>query len=173
MNPNEEIIDPELMSDALMEAMGEPVREEVTILQLLNGHKIKVRYLPQSIGTSLEYDHGTPTTPPGTRKIKFDYRKWVKDTVQKMNDLALKNVQIVNDITLDGKVDQNIVLRKGEIRMSLIGPGEFSQLRELCFPGADSDAPDSEVQPDEARRKSGKGVRGRQPDVSGEAVRAT
>ena len=46
-NFDTKIIDPDENIAALSEAMGEDIKEEVTILQLLNGYKVKVRYLPQ------------------------------------------------------------------------------------------------------------------------------
>lgn len=133
----DEIIDPDENIEALAEAMGQAVQEEVTILSLLNGRRVKVRYLPQSIGSSLEFDDGTPIAP-GTRKPKFQFRKWAKEVIPKLNGLALKNVQIVND--LDGKAE----MPKNGIRLSLISPGEFRRLQDLCFPGTSDDSPDSE-----------------------------
>ena len=133
--------------------MSQPVREEVTILNLINDSRVKVRYLPQSIASSLEFDDGTPITPPGTRKPKFDFKKWVREILPKLNGLALKNVQIVND--LDGKTD----MPKNGIRLSLISPGEFRRLQELCFPGASDDSPDSEYEDLPHDRKNRKGIR--------------
>ena len=67
----DEVIDPDIAIEALQEAMGIEVEQGVTVLQLLNGKKVKVRYVPQSIGSSLEYDHGTPINT-NTRKPKFE-----------------------------------------------------------------------------------------------------
>lgn len=148
----DEIIDPDENIEALAEAMGQPVREEVTILSLINGARVKVRYMPQSIASSLEFDDGTPITP-GTRKPKFNFQKWAREVLPKLNGLALRNVQIVND--LDGKAE----IPKNGIRLSLISPGEFRRLQELCFPGASDDSPDGEAQDYAADRPKRKGVR--------------
>lgn len=148
----DDIIDPDENLQALAEAMGQPVTEEVTILSLLNQRRVKVRYLPQSIGSSLEFDDGSPIAP-GTRKPKFNYRKWAKEVLPKMNALALKNVQIIND--LDGKAE----MPKNGIRLSLISPGEFRRLQECCFPGATDDSPDSEDEDNAPRGKGRKGIR--------------
>jgi hypothetical protein len=156
----DEIIDPDLNIEALNEAMGVAVTEEVTILNLLNKRRVKVRYQPQSIGAALEYDHGTPVAQ-NVRKPKFDFYKWAKESLPKLNDLALKNIQIVNDI---GKED--IELPKNGIRLSLISSGEFRRLQDLCFPGT-SDAEDSEYQDHADGRKGGKGIRTK-PDAFGE-----
>jgi len=86
-------------------------------------------------------------------KPKFDYKKWVRDTLPKLNSLALKNVQIVNDV--DGKTD----IPKNGIRLSLISTGEFRRLQELCFPGAVFNSPDSEYEDLPHDRKNRKGIR--------------
>jgi hypothetical protein len=159
---NEDIIDPDANLEALNEAMGIPVREEVTVLELLNKKKIKVRYEPQSIAASLEYDDGSPMTAPGSRqarKPKFDYGKWARERLPKLNDLALKNIQIVDREPQPGT---------REIPLRLIGSGEFFRLEGLCFPGASEDLPDSENQDDAPRRKGGKGLRGGKSDLPGE-----
>jgi hypothetical protein len=162
----EDIIDPDLNLEALNEAMGIPVQEETMVLELLNHKKIKVRYLPQSIAASLEYDDGQPMTPPGSklaRKPKFDYRKWARERLPKMNDLALKNIRIVDDTS--GQEPQ-----KGshDVRLSLISSGEFFRLEGLCFPGASEDLPDSEVKDVVPHRKGGKGLRSGKSDTSSE-----
>ena len=160
----DDVIDPDTNLEALNEAMGIEVEQGVTILQLLNGRKVKVRYVPQSIGSSLEYDHGTPINT-NTRKPKFDFYKWVKEVLPKMNDLALKNIQIVNDI---GKAD--IEMPRNGVRLSLLSSGEFKRLQDLCFPGATDDAPDSD-EPDRPKAgKGGKGVFSRQSDSIGPEV---
>jgi hypothetical protein len=160
----DEVIDPDIAIEALQEAMGIEVEQGVTILQLLNGRKVKVRYVPQSIGSSLEYDHGTPINT-NTRKPKFDFYKWVKEVLPKMNDLALKNIQIVNDI---GKAD--IEMPRNGVRLSLLSSGEFKRLRDLCFPGATDDAPDSD-EPDRPKAgKGGKGIQRGQSDPISETV---
>jgi hypothetical protein len=174
----ENVIDPEQMAEALMEAMGQSATEESTVLSLTvkkNGEplKVRVRYLPIGAGGMLGYDHGTPLTPPGTRVVKYDFKKWFKENVQKMNDLSLKNIQIINDLDKNGEPDPSIRVESGEVKFSLIPWGEYARLRDLCFPGAEIVSPDSEVQSNENRGKGGKGVRGRKPDVSCEAVRAT
>lgn len=155
------VIDPENY-EALAEAMNEPVCEEVTILNLLNQKRIKVRYQPQSLGASLEYDHGTPVSA-NVRKPKFDFRKWANESLPKMNELALKNIQIVNDINKD------IVIGKGEVRLSLISPGEFRRLQDLCFPGT-TDTQDFADEDSSSARSRGKGIRSRQSDAAGSAV---
>jgi hypothetical protein len=174
----ENVIDPEQMAEALMEAMGQSATEESTVLSLTvkkNGEpiKVKVRYLPIGAGAMLGYDHGTPLTPAGTRVQKYDFKKWFKENVQKMNDLSLKNVQIINDMDKNGDPDMAVLAGVGEVKFSLIPWGEYARLRDLCFPGAEIVSPDSEVRPNEGRGKSGKGVRGRKPDVPSEAVRPT
>lgn len=160
-NFDTKIIDPDENIAALSEAMGENIKEEVTILQLLNGYKVKVRYLPQSIGASLEYDDGTPVQV-AQRKPKFNFRRWARDVLPKMNDLALKNIRIVND--LDGSVS----LEPRDVRLSLISPGEFRRLNQLCFPGAIEDLADSEDEDNAARSSRRKGLRGGQSSTAGE-----
>lgn len=159
----DDIIDPDANIEALAEAMNEPVREEATILTLLNGRKIKVRYMPTGIGRSLEFDHGTPVST-NTRKPKFDFYKWAKEVLPKLNELALKNIRIVNDIN-----KPDLVLEKGDVRLSLIGSGEFRRLQDLCFPGTSDteDLPDEDSAP---AGKSGKGLRGRKSNAPGEEV---
>lgn len=161
MSKFDEIIDPDQNIDALAEAMGQPVSEEVTILNLLNKTRVKVRYQPQSLGASLEYDHGAPVTQ-NVRKPKFDFFKWAKESLPKLNELALKNIQIVNDIN-----KPDLAIAKGEVRLSLISPGEFRRLQDLCFPGT-SDTSDSEDEDYATSRPRGKGIRGRKPDAAGE-----
>ena len=164
-----DVIDPDLNIEALAEAQGKGIEEEVTILELLakqtNGNpvKVKVRYLPQSIGSSLEYDDGTPLAKD-VRKPKFKFGKWAKETLPKLNALALKNIQIVND--LDG--DQP---GPKDVRLSLIGAGEFRRLYSLCFPGASDGSDDLEDEDITPRGKGGKGVRSRKPAQNGEGVR--
>jgi hypothetical protein len=161
MSNIDDIIDPDANIEALAEAMGRTIQEEVTILTLLNQARVKVRYMPQSIGSSLEFDNGTPIAP-GTRKPKFQFNKWAREVLPKLNALALKNVQIIND--LDGKAE----MPKNGIRLSLISPGEFRRLQELCFPGAVDDSPDSEDEDNAPRGKSGKRVRGKDAPAIGE-----
>jgi len=154
------VIDPDENVQALAEAMGRPVEEEVTILELLNKSRIKVRYLPQSIASSLEFDDGTPLTPPGTRRPKFNYRRWAKEVLPKMNGLALKNIQIVDDF------DQSASLGPRDVKLSLISPGEFRRLQDLCFPGAVENPEDSEQSDNAADRPHRKGLRsGKSPDA--------
>lgn len=162
MSNFDDVIDPDSNIDALAEAMNEPVVEEVTILELLNKKRIKVRYQPQSLGASLEFDHGSPVQP-NVRKPKFDFHKWAKESLPKLNELALKNIQIVNDINKD------VAIGKGEVRLSLISPGEFRRLQDLCFPGT-TDTQDLTDEDSSTPRKSSKGVRGRKPNASGETV---
>ena len=165
------IIDPDENAQALAEAMGVDIQEEITILELLTkdstgrNHRVKVRYLPQSIASSLDYDDGTPMTPPGSRqarKPKFDFAKWAKERIPKLNALALRNIQIKNDLAGETAAE------KGDILLSRISSGEFFRLEGLCFPGASEDAPDSEQQNNVSGRKGGKGLRGREPAASGE-----
>lgn len=158
----DEVIDPDSNIDALTEAMGQPVTEEVTILELLNHARVKVRYQPQSLGASLEYDHGTAVSA-NVRKPKFDFHKWAKESLPKMNELALKNIQIVNDINKD------IAIGKGEVRLSLISPGEFRRLQDLCFPGT-TDTQDLTDEDSSAPRPRGKNIRRGKPDTPSEKV---
>jgi hypothetical protein len=162
MNFND-VIDPDENIDALAEAMGQPVTEEVTILELLNHARIKVRYQPQSLGASLEYDHGSPVSA-NVRKPKFDFHKWAKESLPKMNELALKNIQIVNDIN-----KPDMAIAKGEVRLSLISPGEFRRLQDLCFPGT-TDTQDLTDEDSSTPRKSGKDKRRGKPDAVSEKV---
>jgi hypothetical protein len=152
---DKDIIDPETMADALAEAQGKQISEITTILELLNKVRIRVRILPQSVASSFDYDDGTPIRKPD-RKPKFDYRKWSKDTFPKMNSLALKNIQIVDDVA---KPDEPIP--KNGIRLSLISIGEFKRLNQLCFPGAGEDSSNSEDETDVTDRPRSKGLRGR------------
>lgn len=161
MSNYDEVIDPESNIEALLEALNKPIAEETTILKLLNKAKIKVVYLPQSIATSLEFDHGTPVQI-NKRKPKFDYKKFFEDILPKMNALALKNIQIFDDLSGEKSEGTNW------IPLSLIGPGEFSRLRDLCFPGSEDDSADSENQDNANRGKAGKGIRRRQPDTPSE-----
>lgn len=170
-NYDEGIIDPETMSDALAEAMGVEIQEEVTILELLTkdstgrNHRVKVRYMPQDIGSSLQYDDGSPMQNPNSRqarKPKFDFRKWAGERIPKLNALALKNIQIKNDLLGEQ------VTERGDILLSKISSGEFFRLEGLCFPGASEDAPDSGQQNNVSRGKGSKGLRGRESVTSGE-----
>ena len=156
----DDVIDPDENIAALQEAMGQPVAEEVMILSLLNGRRVKVRYLPQSIASSLEFDDGTPIQVQ-TRKPKFNFRKWAKEVIPKLNGLALRNIEIVNDL------DGTCTMSPRAVRLSLISPGEFRRLNQLCFPGAseDWDSSDEDNVPD---RKNGKGLRSWQPTPTGE-----
>lgn len=160
-NFDSEIIDPDQNIAALSEAMGEDIKEEVTILQLLNGYKVKVRYLPQSIGASLEYDDGTPVNV-ATRKPKFNFKRWARETLPKMNDLALRNIRIVNDL------DRSVALEPRDVRLSLISPGEFRRLNQLCFPGAIEDLADSDNEDSVSHSPRRKGLRGGQPSTASE-----
>jgi hypothetical protein len=162
MSNFDEVIDPENF-DALAEAMNEPVTDEVTILTLLNQRRVKVRYQPQSLGASLEYDHGTAVSA-NVRKPKFDFHKWAKESLPKMNELALKNIQIVNDIN-----KPDMIIGRGDVRLSLISSGEFRRLQDLCFPGT-TDTQDLTDEDSSAPRKSGKDKRRGQSDAVSEKV---
>lgn len=156
----DEVIDPEDNIEALMNALKTPIAEKETNLALLNGYKILVKYIPQSVATALEFDHGTPINV-NKRNPKFNYKKFFDDILPKMNALALQNVQIYNDRAGDKSEGTNW------IPLSLISPGEFSRLRDACFPGADDDSTDSENQDNASRRKVGKGIRRGQSDEIG------
>lgn len=161
----DDVIDPELNADALAEAQGKGIAEETTILELLakndygNPIRVKVRYLPQSIASSLEFEDGTPIKK-GERKPVFKFSRWAKNILPKMNALALKNIQIVND--LDGAEPG-----PRDIKISLIGEGEFKKLHALCFPGASDDSTDSEDEDNANGGKKRKGIRSRKSDESG------
>ena len=166
----DDVIDPELNAEALAEAQGKGIQEETTILELLakndygNPVRVKVRYRPQSMADELEYQNGKPTprpTPPGTRRPKFDFKKWAKDNLPQLNDLALKNIQIVND--LDGSVE----VGPRDIKLSLIASAEFRKLYGLCFPGASVDTDDSEDSDNAVGRKKRKGIRIKGADEGG------
>lgn len=160
MSEYDEIIDPDSNIEALTEAMNISVQDVILSppLELLNGKRIKVRYQPQSIGASLEYDHGTPIAT-NVRKPKFDFYKWAKEYIPKLNTLALKNIQIVNDI---GKPD--MVMGRGEVRLSLIPVGEFRRLQDACFPGT-SDTQDLTDEDSTDSRPRGKGIRSKSHDT--------
>ena len=166
-NFDAEIIDPEEMGDALLAAQGKAVAEDVTILTLMasndagNPIRVKVRYKPASSAHSFEADDGMSMR--SDNNPKFKYKKTIGELISKMNRLCLKNIQIVDDLSFPSHEFQ-----RGEIRLTLIAPGEFSRLRELCFPGANFDTPDSEVQENVSGRKGGKGLRSRQPAPTGE-----
>lgn len=170
MTDFDEVIDPELMEEALAEAMGIQIQDEVLIppLQLLIKNrgsdspiKVKVRYRPVSWGQSLAYDHGD-TIPRDTRRPKYDYFKTTDELLEKMNSLALRNIKIINDIGKDGEPIKDLQVGKGEIKISLIGPGEFSRLRDACFPARAEDT-DSEDSGSKTRSKGSKGHRSREP----------
>ena len=54
-------------------------------------------------------------------------------------------------------------ISKGELRISMIGPGEFSRLRDACFPPKSDELLDSEDEGGKDGRKGGKGVRRGKP----------
>lgn len=165
MSNIDEVIDPDLNLEALAEAQGKGIQEETTILELLakndygNPVKVKVRYMPQSIASSLEYDDGTPIKRE-TRSPKFNYKKFIANHLGRLNALALKNVQIVNDLAGETPGPR-------DIRLSLISDGEFKRLYGLCFPGAGDGSTDSEDEDNESGGKAGKGVRRRKPAPDG------
>ena len=165
MSNIDEVIDPDLNLEALAEAQKKDIKEETTILELLikndygNPIKIKVRYMPQSIASSLEYDDGTPIKKTA-RKPVFEFSKWAKSVLPRLNALALKNVQIVND-------RDNGELGPRDIKLSLISEGEFKRIVGLCFPGAGDGSTDSEDEDSENSGKAGKGVRHRKSSPDG------
>lgn len=167
----DDIIDPELMQDVLATAMGQPIEDLILDppLELLvklpgaaNNVKVKVRYQPQSYGRSLAFDHGDPMPVPGTRRQKYDYFRTTDELLEKMNSLALKNIRVVNDIGKDGNPARDFAVSPGDIKISLIGPGEFSRLRDACFPPRSEEQTSGEDSGGKARSKGGKGVRGRE-----------
>lgn len=175
MNTEPVIIDPEQMADALMEAMGQTPDVKSTLLSLTierNGSPIKVliKYKPKGAGAILGYDQGTPITPPGTRVQKYDFGKWFKENVEKMNDISIQNAEIINDMDKKGEPDPTIKAGPGQIKFSLIPWGEFVRLRDLCFPGADIVTPDGEIESNENRGKGRKGNRGGKSSAIGETV---
>lgn len=172
MSFDEDVIDPESMEEALAEAMGQEIQDEVLILPLLVKNKgsdspvkIKIRYRPVSIGRSLAHDHGDPIAKD-VRRPKYDYFKTTDELLEKMNSLALRNIKIVNDIGKDGEPIKEFSISKGELRISMIGPGEFSRLRDACFPPKSDELPDSEDESGKNGRKGGKGMRRGQPAPS-------
>lgn len=145
----ENVIDPEI-EDALDEVNRTPIEEQVTILELLNGKRVKIRYKPRSMGHLMEATNGVSTKT--VQNPKFRYEKWAKEVLPKLNS-GLLNLKIIDD--LSGKQPG-----KGELRFSLIDSGEYKRLFSLVFPGYQYDP--SEVDRDEDRpgdRKAGKGVR--------------
>ena len=148
-----DVIDPEI-EGALDEAIKTPVSDGVTILQLVNGKKLKIRYKPQGIGQMMQAVNGTPTK---RKSNDFRYDLWAKEVLSRLN-MALLNVQIVDD--LSGKRPG-----KGEIPLSLIPSGEYYRIFELCFPGYADDPKDSGNEYSPVNRKAGKGV-SRGPSIS-------
>ena len=144
----EDVIDPELMEAALDEAMNKPVDDGVTILELLNGARIKIIYRPKGIAHMMEAAQGTQTRQKSSR---FDYSRWSKEVLPKLNS-AIRNTQIVDD--LDGKP-----IGKRQIRFSLIPAGEYYRLYDACFPGYSDDPKDSRDKDNSNSCKVGKGVR--------------
>lgn len=143
----DDVIDPELNEQALEEAIKTEVSQGVTVLELLNGKKIKIRYKPQSIATMMEAANGTPTR---RKSNDFRYKDWAKEVLKKLNS-ALLNVKIVDDIGGDRP-------GKGEIPLSLIPAGEYYRLYEACFPGYADDPKDSRDEAAPQRGKAGKRV---------------
>lgn len=140
------VIDPDI-EGALDEAIRTPVQDGVAILTLLNEKKIKIRYKPMGMAAMMEAANGTPTS----RKSKdFSYSRWGKEVLSKLNK-ALLNIQIVDD--LSGKRPSG-----RELPFSLIPPGEYYRLYELCFPGYSIDPADSGDKDNAGPRKTGKGV---------------
>lgn len=153
-----EIIDPEDQAELLMEITGKQIQSDVTILALMvpgNTEKkvgLKVRYLPANAATNLQFDDGSPIR--NEQNPKFKYKKTMSEVLKKINGLCLQNIQIIDDLSFPDHVYQ-----KGEIRFSHLAPGEWTRLRDLCFPGANFDTPDGEIEDNAPVRKSGKGVR--------------
>lgn len=144
----ENVIDPEI-DDALDEVNRTPIEEQVTILELLNGKRVKIRYKPRSMGHLMEATNGVSTKQ--VQNPKFRYEKWAKEVLPKLNS-GLLNLKIIDD--LSGKQPG-----KGELRFSLIDSGEYKRLFSLVFPGYQYD-PEVDRDEDSAdHRKAGKGVR--------------
>ena len=141
-----DVIDPEI-EGALDEAIKTPVSDGVTILQLVNGKKLKIRYKPQGIGQMMQAVNGTPTK---RKSNDFRYDLWAKEVLSRLN-MALLNVQIVDD--LSGKRPG-----KGDVPLSLIPSGEYYRLFEACFPGYADDPKDIRDELGASNRKAGKGV---------------
>jgi hypothetical protein len=78
-----------------------------------------------------------------------------------MNALALKNIQIFDDIAYP-----NDILPAKAIRLSLISIGEFKRLNLLCFPGASQDISDNEESDNADDRPGIKGLRRKSIEVS-------
>jgi hypothetical protein len=158
VNTELEIIDPEEQAELLMEITGKKIESDTTILTLMvpgNSKQnvgVKVRYLPASAATNMQFDDGSPIR--NETNPKFRYKKTIGEVLKKINSLCLLNIQIVDDLSFPDHVYQ-----KGEIRFSHLAPGEWTRLRDLCFPGANFDTPDSETEDNAPVRKSGKGVR--------------
>ncbi len=160
-----EIIDPEDQAELLMEITGKKIQPDVTILTLMvpgNTEKkvgLKVRYLPANAATNLQYDDNLPIR--NEQHPKFKYKKAVGDVLKKINELCLLNIKLIDDLSFPDHVYQ-----KGEIRFSHLAPGEWTRLRDLCFPGANFDTPDGEIEDNAPSRARGKGVRKDAPPVS-------
>ena len=143
------IIDPEI-ENALDEVNRTPIEEQVTILNLMNGMRVKIRYKPRSMGHLMEATNGV--SQKVVHNPKFRYEKWAKEVLPKLNS-GLLNVRVVDD--LSGKVPG-----KGELRFSLIDSGEYKRLYGLVFPGYAFDPSEDSGNEDNAdSRKVGKGVR--------------
>jgi len=157
-NIENDVIDPEDQAELLMEITGKKISEEVTILNLLpksdkgSGYRVKVRYLPANAASNMQFDDGSPIKQE--KNPKFKYKKTMSEFLKKLNELCLKNIKLIDDLSFPDHEFQ-----KGEIRFSHLAPGEWTRLRDLCFPGADFDTPDSEIEDNAPIRKSGKGVR--------------
>jgi hypothetical protein len=121
--------------------------------------QVKVRYLPASAATNLEFDDNSPIR--NEQNPKFKYKKTMTEILNKTNKLCLRNIKIIDDLSFPDHVYQ-----KGEIRFSHLAPGEWTRLREMCFPGGNFDTPDGETEDNAPIRKSSKGVRKDSPPVS-------
>ncbi|MCK9569715.1 hypothetical protein M0R72_12300 [Candidatus Pacearchaeota archaeon] len=165
MSKTEMVIDPEEQADLLMEITGKKIEPEVTIITLMvkdasgDNMKMKVRYLPANAASNLQFDDGTPIR--NEQNPKFKYKKTMSEILKKINGLCLLNIKIIDDLSFPDHEFQ-----KGEVRFSHLAPGEWTRLRDLCFPGANFDTPDGEIEDNAPVRKSGKGVRKDAPPAS-------
>jgi hypothetical protein len=141
-----------------MEITGKKIQTDTTILTLMvpgNTAKrvgLKVRYLPANAASNLQFDDGTSIR--NEQNPKFKYKKTMSEILKKINGLCLLNIKIIDDLSFPDHEFQ-----KGEVRFSHLAPGEWTRLRDLCFPGANFDTPDGAIEDNAPVRKSGKGIR--------------
>jgi hypothetical protein len=162
---DDNIINPATNPDALLGIHDLKIEEEDLTLTLMvkrNGKPIQVyiRYLPCDAAHNFELDDGRRMHPD--EKV-FHFKRTFDELLDKMNGYCLKNVKIINDLAYPKHT-----YKGNEIKFSHIAPGEYTRLREKCFPGASDSTADSPIQADVPSGKGRKGLRGGQPSAPGE-----